>query len=171
MTISWTEKNFSLERVERVTASLKNTLKSFHPSLSEPALAFGGGPDNFLLKGPEGYLWGKVYVETLSHAAVDDLQKELDKMFRHKPFPEKLLPHVFFPARAKGVGEGLKRLPGPPKFFEYGQAFVLREADILGPVNVTPGLGPKTYDFNRSSRLNREELAELIDIALELKTA
>lgn len=171
MTVLWTEKDFSSERMEWVTVSLKNALKSFHPSLNEPALAFGGGPDTFLLKGPEGYLWGKVYIETLSHAAVDDLQKELDQMFLHKPFPEKLLPYVFFPARAKGVGEGLKRLPGPPKFFEYGQAFILREADILGHVNVAPEPRPQTYDFNRSSRLSREELAELIDIVLELKTA
>ncbi len=150
-----------------VTASLKNALKNFYPSLRDPAIHLDTAPDQFFLKTLDGYLWGKVYTQTLTHANVDDLQKEWETVRQRKLFSEKLVPAFFFPGRARGVAESLLRLPGPPRFFEYGQEFVLRKVDL--PAAERPVV-PSTA-FYRHARLNREELAELIDLALLVKTA
>ena len=143
------------------------------------SLAYDRG-NQFFLKTANEILWGNVFFEPFSYQDARALHQEMDRIT--KLFNQKISPYVFAVEFVSGGGL-LEILPVKPHCFKFhfldsvdGQALALdewvpdpqgvsqRQAD--GPARI-PDL--KGYQFFKQSQLTREELAELIELSLELK--
>ena len=134
--------------------------------------------NQFFLKSPEeGILWGRVFFEPLSHANIQILRKEIDHQLQS--FRQKVRPYVFFPSIMKDVSGLAGKLSGKPLFFEYsllrsesGCAVALKEwVFALQAQKPSASHDLQAYRFFKQARLSRDELSELMDLALELNQA
>lgn len=134
--------------------------------------------DQFFLKGPHAILWGRVYFEPFSDNDVELLgfeQKRLEQILK-----QRLHAHIFF--NDWNMKKGDVEYPCAD-YFRY--RFIQSEAEkslLVEKVlpsglefrpdkalhSFAPGSSEK-YHFAKSAQLSREELAELIDLNLELK--
>ena len=166
-----------------ILQALRETLQDRSPGFQvDPVLSLAHGrEDQFFLKGPkgEGILWGRVFYGSLCPAAVHELEGEIVHLFQ--TFSQKVVPYVFFPSVLEEAGGSLEKLPGRPNLYEYSvfpaeaeKGIALRPwcrreraktfAQDLGPQ--ASGLRP---GLKKVMRLTREELAELIDLGIDLR--
>lgn len=164
-----------------ILKSLRHAIQDQMPGAEiDAVLSLAYDRDNqFFLRSSSGIIWGRVFYETLSHANIQTLRKEIDHLLQ--TFRQKLLLYVFSPSIFSEVSRLIEKLPGAPAFFEYsflgsahGRALALRER-IFSPgkkeVSTPPVSSPKpeAYRFFKHARLTRDELADLIELGLELK--
>ena len=167
---------------DEILKSLRSVLQDQYPQAEiDPVLSLAYDRNNqFFLKSPQGILWGRVFYETLAHANVQTLRKEIDHLLQ--TFRQKVFPFVFFPSAVENLSGLIEKLPGDPVLYEYsglrshsGSALALVEKFFAADSRVSsliPSKPPEPlqdYRFWRRSRLTRDELIELVDLSLELK--
>jgi hypothetical protein len=134
--------------------------------------------DQFFVKSPHAVLWGRVYFEPFSDNDVELLGFELKRL--EQILKQRLHAHIFF--TEWNMKKGDVEYPCAD-YFHY--RFIQSEAEkslliekVLPAglefrpdkaVNLFGTSNPDKYHFAKSSQLSREELAELIDLNLELK--
>lgn len=134
--------------------------------------------DQFFFKGPHAILWGKVYFEPFANDAIELLRFELGRL--QQTLKQRIHAHIFFTD-----GEIKKEGVGYPcaDYFRYRfiqsetEKSMLIEKVLPSGMDFRPDrarslwspVAPGPYPFSKSFSLSREELAELIDLNLELK--
>lgn len=137
--------------------------------------------DQFFLKSVQNFvLWGKVYFEIFTPEKAEQLKKEQAEM-KHK-FLQPIKLQVFFSeggidtARAEDYPEAdyyrysILQSAVEKAIMVERVSFEKKAMTVLPPL---PSLGESTkrqdYRFSKQSQLTRNELAELIDLSLDLK--
>lgn len=134
--------------------------------------------DQFFLRSPHAILWGKVYFEPFSDNDVELLGFELKRL--EQILKQRIHAHIFF--NEWSMKKGDVAYPYADYFryrfiqSEAEKAMLIEKVLPLGlefqPDKAIHLFGPAVsdkYRFAKSSQLTREELAELIDLNLELK--
>ncbi len=166
-------------------------MKRLYPSLIERTLPEAVDKNKnlfFAQKSALKYVWLRAFSEPLSHADIDNLlYKEIDvirdKVSRLASSGASVQLFFMFPGMKRGVLQSLNRFPNNCRFFEYhisdssaGESLDLKEHPedrILSPEQeiaepILLAEETRTPEF-RQAVLSREELNELIEIALSLK--
>ena len=176
---------FPLQTIEPNRADILEALKKF---TEKPFTEFKADPfslltdkrqDQFFLNGPEALLWGRVYFKPFSEKDAECLETEL--RYLKQMLRRDIKPHIFFLA---GQGETVVVEKGPAadyfcfRFIQSGGEIAMviekvsssqTEREPLRSLDFSEEPQDFSYRFSRQSRLSREELAELIDLSLELK--
>lgn len=140
--------------------------------------------NQFFLKNPKRIIWGKLYFETFTKKHMELLKIEAECLRRTFPFPiaanifftktdmetKDLLEFTgacyyrFFPAEA-GIEDALflEKVVGEP-------VFQMASTAIPAEPENEPEPGQEVYRFSKQSMLNKEELAELIDLSINLRS-
>ncbi len=165
--------------------TVKEFLREHLPggAIEDPVLKLAyDGENPFFLKTPAGIVWGKVLEETLAADGLPGLRHDLEYVLQM--FRQKIRFYIFAPDYEPGLNLG-SLVSQETAFFEYfflrarsGQGMGLREWKAAGlepaVLNRTkessvPCLTPSSNVF-KNAKLNREELSELINLSLELKS-
>jgi hypothetical protein len=133
--------------------------------------------DQFFLKSPHAVLWGRVYFEPFSENDVELLGFELKRL--QQILKQRIHAHIFF--SEWDMKKGGEEYPCADYFryrfiqAEAEKALLVEKVLPLGrefqPDKGSPAFDTSSekYHFAKASQLSREELAELIDLNLELK--
>ena len=178
---------FPLQTIEPNRADILEALKTF---MEKPFMDFEADPfslltnerqDQFFLNGPDTILWGRVYFKPFSEKDAELLETELQ--YLEQTLKQPIQPHIFF---LSGQRDPASFEKGPAAdYFHYhfiqsgGEIAMVvekipfpgRESESAKPLDFSEEPGELSYRFSRQSQLSREELAELIDLSLELKRA
>lgn len=134
--------------------------------------------DQFFVKTSETIYWGRLFTASAGYKDVTELSREMQKLMQTFNLPVKSF--VFFPELVSGHGL-LKALPGKPSCYEFsflrseaGSALALKElhvsaARVQPPADQAEAPLPPAPRSAASMRLSRSEIAELMDLSLQLK--
>lgn len=178
-----------LQVIEPNHAEILTALKTF---IEKQFMGFEADPfssltdernNQFFLKGSSAILWVRVYFKPFSEQEAELLKTELQRL--EQTLRQPIQPHIFSLADPAGESAPFDQGPAADYFcfhFIYSGAetamviekshFSKDEEDenkVPEPVSFKEILGAEGYRFSRQSQLSREELAELIDLSLELK--
>ena len=177
---------FPLQIIEPNRIDILEALKTF---MEKPFTDFKADPfslltnerqDQFFLNGPDAILWGRVYFKPFSEKDAELLEVEL--RYLKQILNRRIDAHVFSPAASEGSSASFDKGP-KVDYFCYrfiqsaGEIAMVVEKIPFAPWKNEPAKsldfseepGDSRYRFSRQSQLSREELAELIDLSLELK--
>ena len=155
----------------RKTSAVRTALQEFFLKGrgAEGDLAAAGIPydeKEFLIKDGAGILWGRILPGQVSEEDIRLLNREMESL--RESYPGKIRPHFFFPVLPPGISQEFGRFPGNPRFFEYF-LFRLEGEDCLGLWEWRPSCGAEPPVPTDAPALTRSELADLIELSLELR--
>lgn len=175
---------FPNQEGEQNRAEILNILKArveklFSGFKTESLLSLSSdGHDQFFLKSPHAILWGKVYFEAFTDNDSELLALELKRL--QQVLKQRVHAHVFF--REAEFKKGSCGYPSADYFrYQFIQADDEKallvekvspggvEFELENTLSLFESPSLEKYRFAKSSQLSREELAELIDLNLELK--
>lgn len=162
---------------------LRKALQELYPDAVERS-CLGFDPaqeDQILLVRGAGLIWAKIFFDSVTHADLDALQKEIDQL--PQKFYGKIHCHILFPACNKGVLDSLLNLRGKPAILEYffiqrrdERDLVLREhrnsySGETRTLKIYPPCdsNPSGYRFFKQARLSHCEIEEFIAFDLDLQ--
>ena len=140
-----------------------------------PEALNGGG--SFLIKRSFGLFWGKVFFESFTPKKFEELEEEF-RILEQK-HGQKIQASVFSPRGVTDLESACGKVPAD--YFQYsiinacGENAMLIERSPLLKTGRSVSYGQKNessrsdYSFSKQSLLTRNELAELIDLSLDLK--
>jgi len=142
----------------------------------------------FVHEESQAFIWARIFLDPLSHAALDQIREELQetRSILTSLSKEGWSPRffIFFPSMTKGLVESLGAFSEAWHFFEYcfmenkeGESLAFRE--YQGKTSTEPEIDQKDKiehppSFQEShgmhrARLTRKELSALIELSIDLK--
>lgn len=170
------------KKSQEVLLTLRQALKECIPQAeTDPVFSLAyDGEDQFFLKRRGEIVWGRVFYQTLSDAALSGIPEEIKKL--SNTFKQTIRPHLFFPEERVKDQTLFSKVSGRPHFFKYDllqseiekaisvrEYFPLPEPKVSLVEEVKKPLPFNGYTFFKYARLTPQELSDLIDLSLEIR--